>query len=254
MADFDAIVKEVKNLEEKHTSLLVLIPQLEEEEKGLKESISAGQRELAQIEEEQEELRSSMDRIQETFNKQVIVERSAIEVERKVFEDYKAKESAKIDSQIKLMKEAQAKLDEDRSELDTLLQKQVEINQQLEEGLADYKNKLEALDAERALFDGQKKLFDVDVKDLEKRKAALANEEASVASDRQKATDILKDAEAKQSKANKAMAEAKEHKNLVLLKIDEYQRKEALLKEQAMKLRKREIAISDKEAVYSSYK
>jgi len=253
MADFDAIRKEVEALEARHLELSVIIPKLEEEEKGLKDKIGDLQQDVVNHEVVLENTLAETNRILSDHNKKLQNDKDFLEAERKDFERHKAEEQTEIDQQITIIKNREGELNDKQTELDTLLEQQVAGGKRLEEEMVGYAQKLNLLNDERIQIDKDRSAVNSLQNELNERERALSDKEALSEADRLKVADITAEAESALKAGRAMLKEAKERNNLVSLKEDEFNRKEVLLKDETRRLKQKEIALNDRAAVYESH-
>jgi chromosome segregation ATPase len=251
--DFDAYKKEVDTLQATYNNLKVLVPKLEEEVKGLKETISDLHQEIVNsevvVENNQQALKEARDLHDTTIN----AERLELAQARQDFDTYKTSHRIEIEKSEAELKEWALTLTSKQTELANLLQKQVEAEKLLETEMASYAEKLGILTGERATINS----IWTEIKEARKDTAEeiTALELARMVTDKEKAeaAEMIRESEAKLTQANISLKEVRERDNLLSLKIDEYDRKEVLLGVERKRLQQKEVALNDRASIYESH-
>lgn len=252
MADFDAILKEVQALRDEHLSLQVLIPKLAEEAKGLRLSIVDAQKELIQIEEQQQNLVAESKAEIDRLNSNLAVSVQSFIEEKQNAEQSIEEANKDINERLAVLLGKEANFSAKENELANLLQKQVDGNNALQERLIQFEQRVGEHLKKEATFKRESEELEENRDKVGLLILTLSDEQTALARDRIEVDNMTREAQALLKTAQKKSGEATEQNNLLQLRIDEYNRKDELLKDSGKRLRKREIAINDKERVYNS--
>lgn len=256
MSGFDEARVELKELQTQYEELSVKVPKLEAEQKAaydylmqLKRDVTDAEDQLANV--QQEIAKKQLDHRTEVNDKTGELNDLKIEVET-----YKATTEKQIEREKFDLKDQKTELEEEKNKLDTLLQRYVEDKKALDTDITNFHEQLVKHDKDLKEFNKERKSFEEQKKDLQKDfgKDSIEALRASIERDKQEAVDMTKEAQAKLKHASTMLREAKERNTLVSLKEDEYVRKEELLKEEKLRLSKKEAGLNDRAAVYNSHK
>lgn len=253
MADFDAILKEVQALRDEHLSLQVLIPKLVEESNGLKQSIAEAQKELVTLEEQQQAIKDKTTQIVDDIYAKLKVDTEKLRLEKKEFDDTVSSKTKTLMTIAQQITKTEDELEAKENELANLLEKQVDGDKALQKALIDLDKRIGDTLLREAKVERETQELEAEKDKVCALVLSLSDEQARLMADRLEVDSMTSQAKGLLKTAENKSQTIAEQNNLLQLRIDEYNRKDELMKTTSERLRKREIALNDKERVYNSH-